>query len=63
MPANGPLVALLKVLSREEPEKIMRCKEAIQDLLDIGILPDKRGLEDVSIGEIALAFDELDAEN
>ncbi|KKL86275.1 hypothetical protein LCGC14_1946390 [marine sediment metagenome] len=59
-PVEPVLVGLFKVMFRKDPVKMARCKEAIQDLLDIGTLPDKRGLENVSIGEIALAFDELD---
>ena len=51
MPANNPLVGLFKVVSREDPVKMARCKEAIQDLLDLGTLPNKRYLENVSIGE------------
>ena len=55
MPASSPLVKLLKALSREDPERVARCKEVIQDLLELG------DYYCVSIEEIALAFEEIDS--
>ncbi|KKM25176.1 hypothetical protein LCGC14_1597590 [marine sediment metagenome] len=54
MLTSSPLVKLLKALSREDPERVARCKEVIQDLLELG------DYHCVSIEEIALALDKLD---
>ncbi|KKK86103.1 hypothetical protein LCGC14_2766590 [marine sediment metagenome] len=54
MPANSPLIDLLKALSHQEPTKLARWRETIQDLLDEGVV-------DASVGTIALAFEEIDS--
>ncbi len=55
MSANPWVKAFIKVLSREEPEKMERCKEAIRDLV-------YEGFADVTVGAIALEFDQLNSE-